>query len=214
MVENATLVKFGQYKYICQLRDEGLLYMNTLPYFRQIEDEELRGDKYEGIAEVFRGSSGTATDENDPENPVIIRSWEILRDLHQAEKINIFCMCAVRPSMGSFPVDKRNFRFGDYALIFTKPQEFIDRISSQLKSENVGHRAELVEYVVDDYIGDLGSFRKIKRFAYQSEWRLVCFGGIGKERIFRMGDINDICTVVESKKVNQKLSELLNVTFA
>jgi len=212
MVENATLVKFGQYKHICQLRDEGLLYMNNLPYFWQIEDEELRGDKFDGVAEVMRGSSGTVTPENDPENPVTVGKWVIRRHPPQPEKINIFCMCAVRPSVGSFPVDKMNFRFGDYALILTNPQEFIDTISSQLKSQNSRHRADLVKYVGDDYRGVFGPFRKLIKFAYQSEWRLVCYDGIGKERIFRIGDIKDICIVVESNKVNQKLSGLLTGT--
>ena len=212
MVENATLVKFGQYEHICQLRDEGLLYMNNLPHFWQIEDGELRGDKFDSVAEVMRGSSGTATPENDPENPVRVRNWVIRRHPPQPEKINIFCMCAVRPSVGSFPVDKMNFRFGDYALILTNPQEFIDRISSQLKSQNIRHRADLVKYVGDDYRGEFGPFRKLIRFAYQSEWRLVCYDGNGKERIFRIGDIKDICIVVRKNEVNQKMSGLLTGT--
>jgi len=208
-IEKATLVKFGQYEHICQLRDQGLLYMNTLLYFRQIEDEELRGDKFEGVADVKRGNSGKVTPKNDPENQFIVSRWEIRRDLPQLEKINVFCMCAVRPSMGNFPVDKRNFRFGDYALILTNPQEFIDRISSQLESGNINHKANLVEYI-SNYAGEVGPFRKLKDFAYQSEWRLVCYNGPSKERDdIRIGSIKDICIVVKSNEVNQRLSILL-----
>jgi hypothetical protein len=208
MVEKATLIKFGQYEHIYQLRDEGLLYMNNLPYFWQIEDERLRGDEFDGVAEVMRGSNGTATPKNEPEKPVKVTNWVIRVHPAQPEKINIFCMCAVRPSVGNFPVDKRNFRFGDYALILTNPQEFIDRISSQLKLQNIRHKADLVEYVSDDYRGEVGPFKKLRSFAYQSEWRLVCYGGTGKERIFRIGDIKDICIVVECNEVNQKISGL------
>ncbi len=213
MVEKATLVKFGQYKHICQLRDEGLLYMNNLPYFWQIEDEKLRGDKFNGVDKVMRGSSGTVTPKNEPERPVKVTSWVIREHPAQPEKINIFCMCAVRPSIGSFPIDKRNFLFGDYALILKNPQEFIDRISSQLKLQNIRHKADLVEYVSDDYSGEVGPFKKLRRFAYQSEWRMVCYDGPGEERIFRIGDIKDICILVKSNEVNQKMLGLLNGTF-
>ncbi|MFC1934776.1 hypothetical protein ACFLXZ_00470 [Chloroflexota bacterium] len=209
MVEKATLVKFSQYEHICQLRDEGILYMNNLPYFWQIEDEELRGDKLDSIAEIRRGNSGIAVPKNEPDKPVTITSWNSWRYPCQPEKTNIFCMCAVRPSVGSFPIDKKNFRFGDYALILTNSQEFIDRISSQLKAQNISHKANLVEYVSNNYVGEVGLFRKSKKFAYQSEWRLVCFDGPGKERDFRIGDIKDICIIVKSSEVNQRLSVLL-----
>lgn len=214
MVENATLVKFGQYEHVCRLRDEGLLYMNNLPYFWQIEEEELRGDKFDSVAEIHRGSSGRAIPENEPDKPVTITSWNLAMYPCQPERINIFCMYAVRPSVGSFPIDERNYEFGDYALILTDPQKFIDRISSQLKSQNVSHKANLVEYVDDNYAGQVGPFRKSKKFAYQFEWRLVCFDGPGKERVFHIGDIKDICIVVTSCAVNQRLSVLLKSASA
>jgi len=47
MGEPGTLIKFGQRKHLLRLRDEGLLYMNNLPYFWKIEDDELRGDPFD-----------------------------------------------------------------------------------------------------------------------------------------------------------------------
>ncbi len=208
MVESPTLVKFGQYEHICQLREEGLLYMNNLPYFWQIEDKELRGDKFNSITEIRSGKTGIAVPKNEPDKPVTITNWNLRIYPVQPEKINVFCMCAVRPSAGSFPVDERNFRFGDYALILTKGQEFIERISSHLKSQKISHKANLVEYVCNNYTGKIGPFRKFINFAYQSEWRLVCCDGPGKERIFRIGSIKDICIVVKSSEVNKRLSDL------
>jgi len=55
MGEAGTFIKFGQQKHFLQLQEEGLLYMNHLPYFWEIEDEELRGDPFDCIAEVARG---------------------------------------------------------------------------------------------------------------------------------------------------------------
>ena len=36
--EFGTLVKFGKQDHLLQLQDEGLLYLNNLPYFWEIED--------------------------------------------------------------------------------------------------------------------------------------------------------------------------------
>ena len=46
-MERAALIKFGKYEHISALRDQGEIYMNTLPYFREIEDNDLRGDPYD-----------------------------------------------------------------------------------------------------------------------------------------------------------------------
>ena len=207
MVEQATLIKFGKYEHICQFRDDGLLYLNNPPYFWGIEkDEELRGDPFDGVAEVWRGRNGTVTPADDTENPLKVKNWVLRTHPSHPERINIFCMCAVRPSVGRFPVDERNFRFGDYAIVFTNPQEFIDRISSNLKNQGVSHKAGLVEYVDDEHTGKLGPFRKLKRFYYQSEWRLVSYDGPGETRKIWIGSIRDISIIIRSDEVNKKIS--------
>lgn len=211
MVEKATLVKFGRQEHLCRLRDEGLLYLNNLPYFWKTEDEELRGDKCDGVAKILRGNNGTVTPANDPGKPMRVTNWVVRVHPPQPEKINIFCMYAVRPSVGNYPVDERNFRFGDYALILTNPQEFIDRIASQLKSQEIPGKADLVTYVDDDYRGEMGPFRKLRRFAYQSEWRVVCYNGPGGDWRLSIGGIADICMLVRSLEANKKISEVLTL---
>ncbi len=56
----------------------------------------------------------------------------------EPEKINIFCMYALRPLIeGSFPVNERNQRFGDHALILMDRDEFQQRLESTLKSQKI-----------------------------------------------------------------------------
>lgn len=55
MKKFGTLVKFGQQEHLKLLQEEGLLYLNNLQYFWKIEDQELRGDPFDGVAEVRRG---------------------------------------------------------------------------------------------------------------------------------------------------------------
>lgn len=208
MAENATLVKFGREEHLYQLRDEGILYMNNLPYFWKIEDDELRGDQSDGVERILKGNHGTATPVGKP--AVRLNRWTIRVPPPQADRINIFCMYAVRPSADNSPLDKRNFRFGDYALVLNNPQAFIDRIESQLPSQVRGKAdADLVTYVDNDYQGEVGPFKKLKRFAYQSEWRLVCYDGPGGERRVIIGSISDMCTVVPSAEANEKILEVL-----
>ena len=107
------LIKFGNYERLLQLQDEGLLYMKPLPYFWKIEDDELRGDPFDGVSKIERGHKVTIGKEK-----IIGGNW-IMR-MHPPEpiKINIFCMYALRPLIEeSFPVDERNFRFGEHALV-------------------------------------------------------------------------------------------------
>lgn len=213
-VENATLVKIGKYKHICELRDEGLLYMNNLPYFWQMEDEDLRGDKFDSVIQILRGNFGIVTPKSEPDNHFSITNWEIGEHPLQPDKINVFCMVAVRPSFSTFPVDNRNYQFGDHALVLAKPQEFIDRISKQLIFQNISHASNLVEYVSDNYQGQVGPFKKRMKFNYQTEWRLVCKNGPGKELKIRIGSIKDICIVINFNELNHVLSELLNVPLS
>ena len=67
MGEPATLMKFGQLEHLQQLQTDGLLYMNPLRCFWKIEDEELRGDPADGIAELHRGDRGEVRSVEYPE---------------------------------------------------------------------------------------------------------------------------------------------------
>ncbi|MBW2338638.1 MAG: hypothetical protein JRF47_18190 [Deltaproteobacteria bacterium] len=204
MEEFGTLVKFGQQDHLLQLQDEGLLYLNHLPYFWEIEDQELRGDPFDSIAEVRRGPKVVIPLQNGKE---VSMEGEWIMRLHPPvpKKINIFCMYALRPFNGTFPVDERNFRFGAFAMVLINRPEFMRRIESTLSSQRIRCKADLVEYVDNLHIGRVGPFRKLKRFAYQSEWRLVCYDGPGGPRKIRIGSIRDISVILHSNEINEEI---------
>lgn len=52
-------IKFGSEKNIIDLYNNGTVFLNAIQYFRNIEDGELRGDKYEGVSEVINSLPGT-----------------------------------------------------------------------------------------------------------------------------------------------------------
>ncbi len=205
MEEPGTLIKFGQHEHLLLLQDEGLLYLNQLPHFWEIEDEELRGDPFDCIAEVVRGPKIGLTLANGKE--VFMEGiWTLRMHPPEPDKINIFCMYALRPLIErTFPVDEGNFRFGEHALVLINRDKFMRRIESSLKSQGIRFKADLVEYVDDEHTGKIGPFRKFKKFSYQSEWRLVCYDGPGKPREIRIGSIRDISMIIRSDKVNKEI---------
>ena len=46
-------LKFGNEKNLMDLYKNGTIYMNSIQYFRKIEDDELRGASYEGVSEII-----------------------------------------------------------------------------------------------------------------------------------------------------------------
>lgn len=205
MGERATLVKFGARQHIIELQDTGLLYMNNLPRIWDIEDEELRGDPFDSVSEIARGAGGSLSTPAGTPLPFTMSKWTIRIHPYSPETINVFCMYALRPSVGSWPIDTKNLRFGDTALVFLDPQAFVDRIEVALRQQGVRGEAGLVEYVPNDYEGEVGPFRKLQTFQYQSEWRLTCYGGPGGPRRLAIGDINDICKMMASDVINQRV---------
>jgi len=205
MGEPGTLIKFGLQKHLLQLQEEGLLYMNNLPYFWGIEDGELRGDPFDCNARIERGPKIGLT-LPDGKEVFMEGTWTLRMPPSEPDKINLFCMYALRPlAEGSFPVDAKNLRFGEHALVLINRNEFMLRIESVVKSQRIKAQAGLVEYVDDCYKGELGPFRKLTKFSYQSEWRLVCLDGPGGPREIRIGSIRDISAIIRSDEVNKEI---------
>jgi len=205
MDQPGTLIKFGKLEHLQQLQDKGLLYLNNLPYFWKIEDEELRGDPCDCAVQVIRGPKVTMVMPDGNEVTICTDYTARIRP-SEPEKINIFCMYALRPLIeGAFPIDMKNYRFGDHALILMNRDEFIQRLGSILKSQMIVGDAELVEYVNDEHTGKLGPFRKFNSFSYQYEWRLVCYNGPGDAREIRIGSIRDISVILPIEEINKQI---------
>lgn len=211
MAEYATLIKFGNLEHIQELQEEGLLYMNNLPYFWKVEDNELRGDLNDGVSEIQRGVKGSLKNEYGSVIPITMTKWELRILPENADKINIFCMYALRPARGTYPINVENNKFGNHTLLITNPNEFINRIQNKVKKELIKTNckypeASFVEYVANDYKGNIGLFKKLMKFSYQSEWRFVCYDGIGGARKTSIGSLKDISIIIPSEEVNQRIT--------
>jgi len=204
-MERAALIKFGSYKNISSLRDQGVVYMNTLPYFRNIEDNDLRGDPFDSVSEIQRGTKGHVLIPSTGQK-LQITSFDLRIGPESPEKINLFCMYALRPQHGTYPVSEEYYRFGAHALIIFNVPKFIDKIRAAIRYKKITGSSNLVEYIDNDHIGEAGPFKKLQKFSYQSEWRLMCENGPGEPRTLNIGPINDISVLVETININNEIT--------
>lgn len=196
-------------KYVPSFLD-GLLHMNALAYFSQIEGDAVRSDRHEGADEAIQVQCVEIQDENGKFipingliNPIVYRSGV-------NSGINIFCMYAL-PEDQKHRFDERNLQFGDAFVLLNNPEEFARRVRVAADNINRAVNFGLVEYVDQDYNGPLGAFRKFDSFSYQSEFRIGLAGGDEKPLYLEIGDIRDICHVGESARLNELFTQLKGV---
>lgn len=206
-------IKFIKGEYSESFLDEGLLFMNTVEYFRKLENDQLglRADKFEGLAasydplKVSIEIGGIKVNAND-----IVGNIDI-RYNHESET-NLFCLTAINDyavlSSGmEFKPSKEFLTFGDKSVVITGDNisTFISRIKKAIELDknisfhpNQKYMCRPVEYVNrQDHSGIMGIFRKYDDFAWQHEWRLAVKqnSNPGPYDKLKIGNIRDICVV-------------------
>ena len=108
------MVKFGSSDHIEQFA-QGLLYMNTLKYFAEMEADALRKDSCEGTSHLWRGDGAILSVEvNGQFEPVGELRGPLRYRPDALQDMRVFCMYALRESAPHTLVDPRNFAFGDH----------------------------------------------------------------------------------------------------
>lgn len=199
----AILLKLGQKEHLEMLR-KGLLYMNTLAYFNNVEAGPLRRDEYEGTDSILQpqhirhfiiepqvpGLGPHRVDPQSLDGPV---RWA----RNRTSACNVFCMFSITEPIVE-PVFSQDYEwFGDCFVIFTNTPEFLTRVALALQSQGLGGYHGMVEYYDEsEYSGETGRFRKRRRFAYQREFRIIVEPGLDGPRSFEIGDLTDITSEV------------------
>ncbi|RHX89439.1 hypothetical protein [Leptospira stimsonii] len=204
----------------------GVLYMNTLRVYSSYEnvDGEFRGDSYEGIESHLQPDKISITigdfqvDSADIAAPVIVSKNSLLD--HHA-----FCMYSLNSGdwkevsenqisefEQSLKLDIKNYGLGKYMLIVANVQEFLKRVQTAIKSNNLQGSLGLVEYFDEkDFHGTFNKerlgFHKRSIFKHQNEYRiLINFenGNLGAEK-FNIGNIADISRIIKTEEFNDSL---------
>jgi hypothetical protein len=199
-------LKFGRKEHIEAFQKKGQIYMNSLSYFRQLPEENLIGDKYEGIRYLKPLRDTIFTTQNLKKN-LSFKSRGIFY-AHPTDKIegNIFCLYGGHEALleKNF-IDKKNYgelNVGDafseteYLALINNPREFIKRLEIYFTSAGLEFDYRPVQYIdFDNYEGNLNQFSKRKRYENQNEFRIFVRGDIDRSLYFDIGDLSDICHI-------------------
>lgn len=201
------LLKFGRREHIEELVTEGHLFRRPLADFVPMEEDELRGDRNEGLTSYIQASGGEfrRQDRNG--------QWQTLGTIMGplryrdpgALDTTVFCGYALRASASLSLINQSNLRFGDTFAIFTEGDEFLRRVRAAAERDGLQIQTGLVKYVdPTSYNRVMGPFRKLSTFAYQSEFRLIIAPGTGMPPSLRAGSLADIAIIGPSARVNER----------
>lgn len=205
-------LKLGSLENITDLYENGTIYINTIEFFRKVEDNELRGDNYEGASEIINSLPGTFR------IPGIDRDFKYEKThlKKSFEKVlgNIYSLYCISskgfPNPFDFRVDEKNFRFGTHCLIIKDNQYFFDKIQSKLKKNRFDFRHGFVNYYDKDKISNkkLTLFDKPKEFEYQKEFRFYVHNKELKPIKIQIGSLEGKAEIIETKKLTELKLEL------
>ncbi|MBL7811821.1 MAG: hypothetical protein JNL57_06315 [Bacteroidetes bacterium] len=205
-------IKIGKKKHLDDLRSKGLIYCNTVNYFRNLEDSKtnLRGDEYDGSSAHIHLTSLELFKEDGSKIPIIFKKGKL--NLYDETSLanHLFCLFTIKTEFtgqGTF-IDKRIEDFGDHALIITDTTTFRNRIEVKLNELNVNHEMDFVKYY--DSSKDqtnLTVFDKRDEFAYQHELRIHIIGQLETTFSFEIGSIEDISIFVKAKYLSKMRME-------
>lgn len=202
------IIKIGQPEHIKSLQKQGEVYLNTWEYFRRHELNNAQGDKHEGLAEIFQVANG---------HKLYIKAgeeWLPIGGLKDQLKFfagnqgdfNLFCMFALMQESQQHLGHPDLLQFGTAALVMTDGDAFISRLTRKLDEEGIPHHQALAEYVEKDlHEGEMGPFRKLSEFSYQSEWRVCAHARKGGPIKLFLGDLSDISVLVPTSELTQRI---------
>lgn len=147
-------IKIGAEEHIKDMYENGTIFINTIEYFKKVEDKELRGDKYEGASEIINSLPGTFR------IPGIERDFKYekvhIKKAYDEVVGNIYSLYCISskgfPNPLDFKVDEKNLRFGTHCLIIKDNKYFFEKIKLELKKNGYEFQHGFVEYYDKDKI--------------------------------------------------------------
>lgn len=188
-------LKFGEERHMCDLFYNGTIYMNPIQYFRNLEDNHLRGDTYEGISRIKNYPPGKFT------IPSLGFTGNYLafqvRESYQTVLGNIFSLYCVSSHGWKDPskikISDLNKRFGSHCVIIKNNVKFLSLIENKLKEIGADFHHGFVKYYDKDKIDrKLNLFEKPLEFEYQKEFRFYVDTRSDEPFIINIGSLEDI----------------------
>ena len=201
-------LKFGKDCDITQLQNQGLVYCNTVNYFKDLEGDEMRGDEFETATVI-----GTRKD-------LILEIWPVDKSAaktriatskivhHRTSPFgNLYCMYSLNMSKFSegekFYIDDRMKKDSEAFLIIKDVPSFLERLHTAVDKKKLYWEHHMVEYLdFSDYYGERTFFQKDKMFKYQNEFRLFIQNDRFDVIQVELGDISDISIKLPTSRLD------------
>lgn len=202
-----TLLKFGSLPNIQDLYDNGTIYLNPIEYFRNAEDNKVRGDNYEGVTSVVNSLPGVFRITN------VDKDFQY-KKIHVKESYktiigNIYSLYAIS-SLGctnpkEFKIDNRNKRFGTHGLIIKDVKYFIESIEKKLIERKFEYYHGFVKYYEKNSIckKNITLFEKPNEFDYQKEFRFLVYNDLIEPIKFQIGSLHGIAEIYNMNEIIQ-----------
>ncbi len=208
---------------------QGNLYMNTLDYFRSIENNKAQGDYQEGICGTIKKSQLGQIGYQLPKyllDNMLCDNIPLSSDYYAMN--NLFCMYSLKIDDDRLTVYKPNkqiYEFNDengeqkVVVRITDTDEFLRRLNKALEkyvNRNVieygiyGDISYCSSFTNANGMGSRSAFHKEPSYEYQNEWRICILQKLlGKTAfVLKIGDISDI---VEKHCLDTFVNSLENI---
>lgn len=194
-----TFLKFGSFENMIDLFENGTIYMNTIQYFREIEDKELRGDQYEGASKIINSLPGKFRVPNidrefNYQKVHVLESFEeVLGNIY-----SLYCISSYGfPNPLDFELDQSNKRFGTHCVMIKDNQYFLDALESELIKQGLKFKHGLVNYYDKEMKnGNVTLFEKPLEFEYQKEFRFYVENDLLEPIILKLGSLKEVAELI------------------
>lgn len=208
-------IKFGAKEHLERMQKEGHFFCNTITYFSKLEDNNVRGDKFESTFNFQYGENLILKLKDANSSEAGWKKLKVPKMLFQKyydEPLgSLFCMSAFQLSptqdVKIFSFDEKFYDY-KYALLVYNQVEFFERLKKA--GEKLKHRicGDLVEYLdLHKYSGERTLLQKDVTYSWQEEYRIIIYTDkhlqIDPFEFF-IGNIEDISEIIDLTKT-QKL---------
>ena len=205
------LIKFGERQFMLDLFEKGIVYMNTVSYFKKLEEDDLRKDPHEGIASLkqiisvkLKTESGVVFELTKAGDKPNLNSAQLIEEY--PVRGNLYCMYSISPEWVKKHdrFDPRCVDFGNlepFMVVIHKPAIFLKRVRDALGQLDLSERFGEVKYYDPMANHDeLGMFYKSKKFDYQCEFRIYVEEHENGPLKLEIGSLKDIAFLVEANE--------------
>jgi hypothetical protein len=208
---NHVLGKIGRHDRMRALVERGTVFMRRLSAYPQMTSPVI-GDPNEGLYARYTAENPTLKTLAKIGTKTIPLPGTSITVPSTARNHAVYCMCGFQtPGDGTLPMSSlmpiasnaRMRDFGDTLIIFKDTVEFVRRLEKA--AQRAGHELEHgpVQYMPSVYCGEMGPFRKLDSYKYQSEWRVITATPIAEATLtLNLGTLLDVALRVDLNEIN------------